>query len=320
MSDIKQVKVYGAGNAFKDFMAIRKPHIEVIACYSAMPAEENHFNIPVVNDLSKFVAMPADVVVLALRDVATARRSLLEAGETGEILSLYCSGDADLQARVEHDSARLNELLDLGIRRPAISNMWVHPTGGSSFDTFDWVRNTAFELMAGQIAAQQLAGAVAELGVYRGDQARIISILFPQRVFYLFDTFEGFSRTDLLIEDGRFSASTTQDFADTSLEEVLAKIENRERLVVRKGYFPQTTVGLEDEFCFVSLDVDLYAPTLAGLEYFYPRLVKGGAVFVHDYNNARYKGVRSAVDEFHHRTHCTMLPIPDTAGSIVILK
>jgi O-methyltransferase len=68
------------------------------------------------------------------------------------------------------------------------------------------------------------------------------------------------------------------------------------------------------------LDVDLYAPTLAGLEYFYPRLAIGGIMFVHDYNNLRYKGVKSAVDKFQKMTSCVSMPIADCAGSIVILK
>lgn len=320
MVKVKSVKVYGAGNAFKDFMAIKKPDIQVVACYSGAGVDENSFNVPVIRDIAEFVAMPADIVVLALRDVATARSSLQAAGEEREILSLYCSGDTEIQAKIEYDNRRLNEVLDLELRRPSICNMVVHRSSGFEFDTFDWVRNTTFELMATQIASQKLEGAVAELGVYQGNQARIISILFPQQTFYLFDTFEGFAPSDLLVEEGRFSASTTQDFANTSLEGVISKIQNRNRLIVRRGYFPGTADGLEDSFCFVSLDVDLYAPTKAGLEYFYPRLVKGGAIFVHDYNNQRYKGVRSAVDEFQCRTQCPMLPIPDTAGSIVILK
>jgi O-methyltransferase len=70
----------------------------------------------------------------------------------------------------------------------------------------------------------------------------------------------------------------------------------------------------------VSLDVDLYKPTLAGLNYFYPRLVKGGCIFIHDYNNRRYKGVRSAVEEFTDAAGLPIVQLPDFAGTAILSK
>lgn len=46
--------------------------------------------------------------------------------------------------------------------------------------------------------------------------------------------------------------------------------------------------GIEDSFCFVSLDMDLYKPTYEGLHYFYPRLNHGGYIFIHDCRNRGY--------------------------------
>jgi O-methyltransferase len=70
----------------------------------------------------------------------------------------------------------------------------------------------------------------------------------------------------------------------------------------------------------VSLDVDLYKPTLAGLEYFYPRLSVGGCIFIHDYNNRRFKGVRKAVEEFTDATGATLVQLPDFAGTAILSK
>jgi O-methyltransferase len=198
--------------------------------------------------------------------------------------------------------------------------MWLHPNSENTFDDFDWVRNNTFELVISQIKEKNISGSIAELGVYRGDQASITSKLFTDRPFYLFDTFEGFSQIDIQLETGRFSESSTSDFSDTSLEIVLSKLTNPQRCIIKKGFFPETAKGLETSFCFVSLDFDLYAPTLAGLKYFYPRLARGGAIFVHDYNNIRYKDVKQAVDEYLDINYCPSIQIPDSAGSIIILK
>ena len=43
----------------------------------------------------------------------------------------------------------------------------------------------------------------------------------------------------------------------------------KQRCVIKQGYFPETTEGLEYKcFAFVSLDTDLYKPIMTGLDYF----------------------------------------------------
>ncbi len=76
----------------------------------------------------------------------------------------------------------------------------------------------------------------------------------------------------------------------------------------------------DKKFAFVHIDVDLYEPTLAGLNWFYERLNPGGYIFVHDYNNQRYLGVKSAVDSFVQATRATCVPLPDFAGSVIVAK
>jgi O-methyltransferase len=275
-----KIKVFGAGSAFKDLMAIKSNQIEVIACFSNTPTFRSIMNVPVFDSLTEFIEIPTDYIVLALRDVANARKQLSNAGVPREkIIAFYNSGDTELLHNVQEDVRILNKELGFELRLPAISNMWVNPRSEITFNDFDWVRNQTFELVSSQIKEKNISGALAELGVYRGDQASIISKLFPDRPFYLFDTFEGFSQVDIELETGRFSESSTTDFSDTSIDIVLSKLLNPERCLIKKGFFPETAKGVETNFAFVSLDVDLFAPTLAGLEYFYPRLERGGGNF-----------------------------------------
>jgi O-methyltransferase len=185
----------------------------------------------------------------------------------------------------------------------------------------DFCRMMSLRLAAERIIKKDIPGAIAELGVYRGELAAILNRLFPARTLYLFDTFEGFSNKDL--SDGQeesHSHAAVGDFKDTSLDMVLSRMAHPEKIVVRKGYFPATTEGLEDRFALVSLDVDLYMPTLAGLHYFYPRLSRGGCIFVHDYNNRRFNGVRSAVEEFLDVSGAPLVQLPDFAGTAVISR
>ncbi len=182
-------------------------------------------------------------------------------------------------------------------------------------------RAAVLELSSREIYRYGIEGSTAELGVYRGDFAELINRYFPDRKLYLFDTFEGFDKKDVDVEiAGNFSEATETSFSITSEEVVLGKMEHKENCIIRKGWFPDTAEGVEDKFCFVSIDADLYQPILAGLEFFYPRLVHGGVIIIHDFNNKEYQGARQAVKEFCDKNNTGYVCLPDTCGSAVIVK
>jgi len=67
------------------------------------------------------------------------------------------------------------------------------------------------------------------------------------------------------------------------------------------------------------MDADLYNPTKAGLEFFYPRLSPGGVILVHDYNY-KWEGLMKAVDEFVLTLPETPVLSPDLDSTIMIIK
>jgi len=184
----------------------------------------------------------------------------------------------------------------------------------------NYVRLSTLELVAQEIIENKVQGSVAELGVYKGKFAQYINQLFPDRTLYLFDTFEGFNEKDVQIETSNKFSTGDQDFSNTSVPGVLALMKHPEKCEIRQGWFPESLNGLEDNFCFVSLDADLYKPIYDGLEYFYPRLNKGGYIFIHDYNNAGYEGAKTAVREFCKKMNISYTPMTDTWGSAIISK
>jgi O-methyltransferase len=189
------------------------------------------------------------------------------------------------------------------------------------FNVFDgdYVRLSSLELVADEINYLGIPGNVAELGVYRGDFAKCINEAFPERKLYLFDTFEGFDERDIKI-DRQKGYSLGEDEFHTSVGLVLKKMKYPDNCVVRKGWFPESAYGISDKFVFVSIDVDLYQPIYAGLEFFFPRLVRGGYIFVHDYNSKKYSGVKAAVREFCMQNNTVFFPLTDRTGSAVIPK
>ncbi|MEO6035180.1 MAG: TylF/MycF/NovP-related O-methyltransferase [Verrucomicrobiota bacterium] len=185
----------------------------------------------------------------------------------------------------------------------------------------EYIRLSTLELAVREIIDRGIAGAAAEVGVYRGDFAKHLNRLLPDRDLYLFDTFCGFEEQNIAHELQNGSAVKHDDFTNTSVELVLSKMQHPQKVRVLKGLFPATTEGIADStFALVSLDCDLENPILAGLEYFYPRLSAGGYIFVHDYNNALYRGVKSAVNKFCRENGVFPVPLTDSCGTAVICK
>lgn len=165
--------------------------------------------------------------------------------------------------------------------------------------------------------------AVGEGGVFQGDFAKEINHCFPKNECFLFDTFEGFDERDLRKEyEKGFSIIKKNHLSNTSVDLVLGKMPFPGNVKVKKGFFPETTVGLEGKiFFFVNLDFDLYNPTLDGLRFFYPRLYREGVILIHDYYNSSYTGIKAAVDDFENEwgKNLCQMPIGDHC-SIAIIK
>lgn len=127
---------------------------------------------------------------------------------------------------------------------------------------------------------RNVPGAVAEVGVFRGEFAQYINYAFPDRKCYLFDTFDGFDAKEALSElkSGNCTNAFIEAYKQTNVGAVLERMTYLENVVIKQGYFPESLDGLEERFAFVSIDVDFEDSIYEGLKYFYPRLNAGGYI------------------------------------------
>ena len=185
---------------------------------------------------------------------------------------------------------------------------------------YDKIRFYSMWFQIERIKKENIEGNFAELGVYKGETAKLIVEMSSTQKLHLFDTFEGFSEKDLQHEMKKGGKYTTNEFAGTNLETVKRYIDGDEHVIFHPGYFPETTKGLENErFSFVHIDADLYLPTLEALKFFYPRLSPGGIIMVHDYNHT-WDGIKRAFDEFMPTIPENLIELPDWKGSAIIVK
>ncbi|HBF67018.1 MAG TPA: macrocin-O-methyltransferase [Candidatus Magasanikbacteria bacterium] len=153
--------------------------------------------------------------------------------------------------------------------------------------------NEAYQIYMIAKRTAKIPGVIAEVGVYRGGSAKLICEAKGDRPLYLFDTFDGLPDPDAC-DDPKFYKG---QFDDAVFEEVKNYLKGYPNVFIYQGLFPQTAQPILDKrFSFVNLDVDIYESTRSCLEFFYPRMSRGGFILSHDYSNSA--GVRRAFDEF----------------------
>lgn len=257
-----------------------------------------------------------EVKIVAFLDNSKAKQGMkingIEVYAPAAINSMYYDEVVVVAPGFETDIVK--QLLSLGVSEDKIT---IYKASGQ---THIETRNIWLADFAKTVHIRGLSGNVAEAGVFRGDFAMKINEAFPERTLYLFDTFEGFPEED--VEKEQLKSNSRAGYYDfTSEELVLSKLPHPEKAIVKKGYFPQTAEGIEDRFCFVNLDLDLYQPTFEGLKFFYDKMERGGVILVHDYFGIDFPNVKTAVHDFEKLIGepLKMTPIGDTL-SMAVLK
>lgn len=143
------------------------------------------------------------------------------------------------------------------------------------------------QLINGVLKANLLPGDIAEVGVFEGGSAELI-LKTTSKTVHLFDTFEGLPESEGSFTKGDYNCSYDK------VMESLAPYPNK---LVYKGLFPSTAEKMNaDKFCLVHIDCDLSKSITDSLEYFYPKMVKGGYIFIHD--QANDKVAKAVIDFF----------------------
>ena len=195
-----------------------------------------------------------------------------------------------------------------GINLPKrVTKRKILESGGSNI-------NIIFKLLN---VTEEIAGQVAECGVYQGHSLLPIGLYLKQqnslKKIYGFDSFEGFNKEvkiDIGLGGDKSSEKKIGGFNSTSynyVQNLIKGFKLKDKIKIYKGYFKHTLSNVhEKKFSFVHLDCDLYSPYKACLEFFYPRMSKGGIILVDEYNDPSWPGCNKAVDEFI-QTHSAKL-------------
>lgn len=167
----------------------------------------------------------------------------------------------------------------------------------------------------------EVPGDIAELGVFRGlglmtwaNFLESYCISDRTKIVYGFDNWKGF--VSITKEDGedveevqKYEGGFSPEAYYDELRDAI-KIFDKDRFIPWKDRIKLIEGNIEEtvpkfvednpgiRFSLVHFDCDMYTPTKAGLEYFWPRLSRGGIFLFDEYAIKDWPGETKAVDEF----------------------
>ena len=157
-------------------------------------------------------------------------------------------------------------------------------------------------------------GDMAEVGVYQGGSAKLICEAKKEKTLYLFDTFTGLPK--LSDDDTHFGKKHWYEnqFSNTSVDSIKKLLDGYENVQIIKGEFPESGKEITDKkFCFVHLDVDLYKSTIDSLRFFFPKMILGGIILMHDYHS---DGIQKAFREFRNENDIQVIELTGSQAII----
>ena len=145
----------------------------------------------------------------------------------------------------------------------------------------------ALQILICARAVRHLPGVYAEAGVFKGGSARLICEEKGDSALHLFDVFEMLQQEPIPRAEHVREHFGSVHGRLTEVRQLLSQYGN---VHFHPGLFPETTAGLDElRFSFVHLDLDLAEPTQAALEYFHPRMIRGGILLGDDYGDPQVR-------------------------------
>jgi O-methyltransferase len=154
---------------------------------------------------------------------------------------------------------------------------------------------------------KHVQGCVVECGVWKGGMAAGIAEIFNDRMFYLFDSFEGLPAAKDI--DGASAISWQNDvkgelYCDNCTAEMAfaksAMMMSGAKHLLVKGWFNDTLpiAKFESPIAVLRLDGDWYESTMQCFTSLYPLVVEGGLIIIDDYY--AWDGCCKAVHDYLH--------------------
>lgn len=136
---------------------------------------------------------------------------------------------------------------------------------------------------------QGVPGCIVEFGVYHGGTLKALAERYPERWCIGFDTWSGMPAESHTPGEPHGIGT----FNECDFEKVQAGMPSN--VLLRRGRFPDTAIGLDIEVAFAHVDFDWKVSTADAIAWLKPRLSPGAIVVFDDYEWPYCPGVEAAI-------------------------
>ena len=180
-----------------------------------------------------------------------------------------------------------------------------------------------------------LDGVIVECGVGIGFSLSILAKISKKKIF-AFDSFTGFpekiSKNDVSENDTvdmlKILKFSKKHYKLMSIDLVKRNLLNNginekdieNKIIFKKGFYPESFKNFDEKISFLHLDVDLYDSYKHCLNYFFPKVISGGIIAFDEYvdkNESNSKkgynwyGSKIAIDEFVESNNLSLKEHPE---------
>ena len=208
-------------------------------------------------------------------------------------------------------------LHDAGFRQePAFVNAYRQAKAIGAWHGAD-IEWRAYTVCWAAMKARGLEGDYVECGVDRGGFSimamhYIDFAALPEKKFHLIDTYEGIP-ADTLVDDEHHALLATR--YDKTFDDVVRTFTPFPNAVIVRGRVPEILPSVAAEkVCYLCIDLNTVAPSVAAAEFFWDRLVSGAPIVLDDYGQTFFAGMRPAFDDFARHRGVQILPLPTGQG------
>lgn len=167
--------------------------------------------------------------------------------------------------------------------------------------------------------ASKLEGDFVEAGVNKAAfSASLMKYVKFERLkdktFYLIDTYSGLVES---LVDKSERAAFKNEYVD-SYQFVVDSFKSYPNVKVIRGVVPDVLPTLNiTKIAYLSIDMNCAAPERAALEFFWPKMVKGGIILLDDYAFSGRKLQQMTADDFAHSVDSRILTLPTGQGILI---
>lgn len=191
-------------------------------------------------------------------------------------------------------------------------------------DTISWRLHT---LLWAARRALGRDGDFVECGVFKGDLSwalvRALNFGEIRKVFYLYDTFDGFppaqnTQADFPEDPGFVEFADRIYKQDSSYAAVVERFSRLPNVRIVQGVVPNSfaTAG-PDRIAFLHLDLNSATAEAAALHALFDRLTPGAAIVLDDYGWRQFRRQKDAADAFFTARGLEVLELPTGQGLVI---